>query len=45
MNVELEDADLEEDVVVYDNQIDTGLVGTSSEVTAIGGGSIVIHTK
>jgi probable HAF family extracellular repeat protein len=39
------DADLEEDVVVYDNQIDTGLEGTEREGTTIGGGSIVIHAK
>jgi hypothetical protein len=31
------------DVVDYDNQIDTTLQGGSSEGTAIGGGSIVIH--
>jgi probable HAF family extracellular repeat protein len=37
------DADLDKDVVVYDNQIDSGTEGTLSEGTAIGGGSIVIH--
>ena len=37
------DASLEQDVVVYDNQITSGAEGTLAEGTAIGGGSIVIH--
>jgi probable HAF family extracellular repeat protein len=37
------DATLQQDVVVYDNQIDSSTEGTLSEGTAVGGGSIVIH--
>lgn len=39
------DAELEADVIDYDNQVDAGTEGGNSEGTAIGGGSIVVHTK
>jgi probable HAF family extracellular repeat protein len=39
------DANLEADVVVYDNQTDAALEGTSSEGTLVDGGSIVIHRR
>ncbi|HEX4524173.1 MAG TPA: PKD domain-containing protein [Casimicrobiaceae bacterium] len=39
------DADLKQDVVVYDNQVSSSTEGTTSEGTAIGGGSIVVHTS
>lgn len=39
------DANLKQDVVVYDNQINSSTEGTLSEGTVIGGGSIVIHTS
>jgi len=38
------DASLQQDVTVYDNQLDSSTDGTLSEGTAIGGGNIVIHT-
>jgi probable HAF family extracellular repeat protein len=38
------DENLKQDVVTYDNQMDPSTEGTVSEGTAIGGGSIVIHT-
>jgi len=37
------DAVLDRDVVVYDNQLNSGAEGTVQEGTAIGGGSIVVH--
>ena len=39
------DTDLKQDVVVYDNQLSSSTEGTTSEGTAIGGGSIVVHTS
>jgi PKD repeat protein len=39
------DSTLQQDVVVYDNQVDSSSIGTVNEGTIIGGGSIVIHTK
>ncbi len=39
------DADAQQDVVDYDNQLDTSLIGTNTEGTLLGGGSIVIHKK
>lgn len=39
------DSATEQDVVVYDNQLDSGTEGGNSEGTAIAGGSIVIHSK
>jgi probable HAF family extracellular repeat protein len=39
------DATLQQDVVVYDNQIDSSTIGTANEGTELGGGSIVIHTR
>ena len=38
------DAGLEQDVIDYDNQLDSSTEGTLSEGTAIGAGNIVIHT-
>ena len=38
------DPDLEQDVVVYDNQLGSTGEGTVSEGTALGGGTVVIHT-
>ena len=38
-----QDSNLQQDVVVYDNQLDVGTSGTTSEGTLLGGGSIVIH--
>jgi probable HAF family extracellular repeat protein len=35
----------QEDVTVYDNQMETSLVGGYDEGAAVSGGSIVIHTK
>ena len=37
------DETLKQDVIVYDNQLDPGTEGTTSEGTAIGAGQIVIH--
>lgn len=39
------DSTLETDVVDYDNQLDSATEGGNSEGTAIGGGSIVIHSQ
>jgi probable HAF family extracellular repeat protein len=39
------DAARDEDVIVYDNQIESSLEGGTSEGTAIDGGSIVIHAN
>jgi probable HAF family extracellular repeat protein len=39
------DAGLEQDIVVYDNQMSSSTEGTTSEGTVIGGGSIVIHVS
>ena len=39
------DADLKQDVVVYDNQMSSSTEGTTSEGTVIGGGNIVVHTS
>jgi probable HAF family extracellular repeat protein len=38
------DAGVEQDVIDYDNQLDSSTEGTLSEGTAIGAGNIVIHT-
>ena len=38
------DAGLQQDVVDYDNQLDSNTEGTLSEGAAIASGSIVIHT-
>jgi probable HAF family extracellular repeat protein len=37
------DTTLQQDVIVYDNQIDSSTVGSVNEGTKLGGGSIVIH--
>ena len=37
------DATLQQDIVVYDNQIDSSTIGSVNEGTKLGGGSIVIH--
>jgi probable HAF family extracellular repeat protein len=39
------DADLQADVVDYDNQLDSSTIDSTNEGTALGGGSIVIHKK
>lgn len=38
------DANLKQDVTVYDNQLDSSTEGTLSEGTVVGAGSIVVHT-
>jgi hypothetical protein len=39
------DENLKQDVVIYDNQLNSSTEGTLSEGTALGAGAIVIHSS